>query len=252
MQEIPAESIDLILCDLPYGTTQNPWDTVIDFTHLWQQYERIIKVNGVIALTGHGLFTARLIMSKPEWFRYKVVWIKSKAPNFLQANRQPLKKHEDICIFFKKQPVYHPQMTAGTPYDRGRRKNSLTGCYGNYHPVYVQNTGNRYPADLLFFEPDDWIYCKTAEAEGKTFHPAQKPVELGRYLIRTYTNPGDVVLDNACGSGSFLVAAIREQRQFMGIEKNKGAFEFKTTAADFIKSCSQRIQDELLTTTYQY
>jgi site-specific DNA-methyltransferase (adenine-specific) len=246
MRQIPDKSIAMILCDLPYGTTQNPWDTIIDFTLLWGQYERIIKENGAITLTGHGQFTARLILSKPEWFRYKIVWIKSKAPNFLQANRQPLKKHEDICIFFKKQPVYHPQMTAGIPYDRGRRKASLTGAYGNYHSKHIRSNGARYPTDLLFFEPDDWIYCKTAEAEGKTFHPSQKPVELGRYLIRTYTNPGDVVLDNACGSGSFLVAAVREARNFIGIEKNDGAFEFKTKASDFILRCRQRINDELL------
>ncbi len=248
MKDIPNGAIDLILCDLPYGSTQNPWDKLIDFGPLWKEYKRIIKPNGAILLTAHGLFTAKLILSNSGWFRYKIIWIKSKAPNFLQANRQPMKKHEDICVFYKEQPVYHPQMINGKPYDKGLRKPNLSGCYGKYKPVQCLSNGDRYPYDVIFFEeePPDWIYCRTAENEGKTVHPSQKPVELGRYLIRTFSNPGDIVLDNACGSGSFLVAAIRESRRFIGMEKNEHAFVLKTKSTDFITSCRERISKEIL------
>ncbi|OOQ56633.1 DNA-methyltransferase [Mucilaginibacter pedocola] len=244
MPQLPAQSIDLILCDLPYGTTQNPWDEVIDLGELWKNYQRLIKPNGVIALTGHGLFTGKLMMSQPDMFRYKFVWIKSKAPNFLQAKQQPLKKHEDVCIFYRKRPTYNPQMTMGKPYDTGWRKPGQTGSYGNYKPVYRSSTGQRYPLDLIFMEDPhpDWVYCNTAELEGKTHHPNQKPVALGQYLVRTYTEPGQVVLDNACGSGSFLVAAAKEGRHFIGIEKNQHSRRLKTEAIDFIEVCRERLK----------
>lgn len=247
MALLPDQCIDLILCDLPYGTTQNPWDRPVDFKLLWQQYERILSYNGVVILTGHGRFTASLILSKPDWFRFKIIWIKSKAPNFLQANRQPLKKHEDICIFCRGQPVYHPQMMLGKPYNRGKRKDSATGCYGKYHPNEGVNTGQRYPYDVVFYEeePPDWVYYKTAESEGETFHPSQKPVALGRYLVRTFSDSGAVVLDNACGSGSFLVAAVWEERPFIGIDKNEGAFTLKTTSSDFVAIARHRINQAI-------
>jgi site-specific DNA-methyltransferase (adenine-specific) len=139
-------------------------------------------------------------------------------------------------------------MSVGMPYDRGVRKPTVSACYGSYEPVRILSNGQRYPHDVLFYEeaPPDWLYCKTAENEGKTCHPSQKPVALGRYLIRTFSNPGDIVLDNACGSGSFLVAAIREQRQFIGMEKNEHSFLLKTEFTDFIRSCRARINNELL------
>ncbi|PAW95091.1 site-specific DNA-methyltransferase [Mucilaginibacter sp. MD40] len=246
MAQMPDACIDLVLSDLPYGTTQNPWDTVIDFSRLWEQYKRISKINGVVILTAHGLFTARLILSNPEWYRYKLVWIKSKTPNFLQANRQPLKKHEDICIFYKKQPDYYPQMVAGQPYDRGFRKPNLTGCYGHYKPTHSKSDGLRHPTDVLFFEDTDtdWVYFKTAECEGKTVHPSQKPVALGQYLIRTYSKPGAIVLDNACGSGTFPVAAIREGRQFIAIEQNQHIYYLKDQPLDLISYCRARFAQE--------
>ncbi|MES2457838.1 MAG: site-specific DNA-methyltransferase [Bacteroidota bacterium] len=247
MQELPEKSIDLILCDLPYGITANPWDRVIDMNKLWLQYERIIKDNGVIALSGQGIFTAHLILSRPELFRYKMVWIKSKAPNFLSANKQPLKKHEDICIFYKKQPVYHPQTSPGKPYDKGIRRINTCGNYGNFNSSHGKSDGMRYPYDLLFFEPDhdDWIYFKSAESDGHSLHPTQKPVELGRYLVRTFTDPGAVVLDNACGCGSYPLAALKENRSFIGIEKNQGAFKHKDIPIDFIRIAKQRIDEEI-------
>lgn len=245
MKGIPEKSVDMILCDLPYGTTQNKWDSVIDLNELWNHYERVIKENGTIALTAQGLFTAKLIMSNEKLFKYKIVWIKSKSTNFLNANKQPLRKHEDICIFYKKQPVYHPQMTHGEAYDKGVRKNQYTGSYGDFKPRHVKSSGTRYPNDIVGIEEqttDDFIYIKTAESEGPVMHPTQKPIELGRYLIRTYTNAGDIVLDNACGSGSFLLSAILENRQFIGIEKNEDVLLHKVKPIDYIKLCTDRIE----------
>lgn len=245
MPQIPDKSIDMILCDLPYGTTQNKWDSVIDLPTLWREYMRIIKDNGAIVLTSQGVFTARLILSNEDWFRYKIVWIKSKSTNFLNAKKQPLRKHEDICVFYKQQPVYHPQMQQGESYDKGIRKNQLTGSYGNFRPVHVKSDGLRYPNDVIFLEEqphDDYVYVKTAESEGEVYHPTQKPVELGRYLIRTFTDPEDIVLDNACGSGSFLVAAALENRNYIGIEKNESVMLHKVEKTDYIKICEKRLE----------
>ena len=238
MKEIPDKSIDMILCDLPYGMTQNAWDSYIPLDMLWAQYLRIIKPNGAIALTSHGVFTAKLILSQEKLFKYKWVWEKSKPTNFLNAKKQPLRKHEDVCIFYQKQPKYQPQMTQGTAYDKGIRKNQLSGCYGDFEPVRVQSDGERYPTDI--------IYIKTAESEGEVLHPTQKPVELGRYLIRTYTEPSDVVLDNTCGSGSFLVAAMLEGRNFIGIEKNEDVALFKRGEVDYIDVAEKRLREAWL------
>ncbi len=248
MQIIPNKSVDMILCDLPYGTTQNKWDSVINLKKLWTEYERIIKDNGIIALTAQGVFTAKLICSNENLFKYKIVWIKSKPTNFLNAKKQPLRKHEDICIFYKKQPTYNPQMTDGEPYDKGIRKDQYTGSYGDFKPKHVKSNGKRYPNDVVFYDDahgDDYIYIKTAESEGPVVHPTQKPVELGRYLIRTYTNPGDIVLDNACGSGSFLVSALLENRQFIGIEKNEDALLHKVDLVDYVEISINRIKETL-------
>lgn len=243
MRELPDQSIDMVLCDLPYGTTQNKWDSVIPLDKLWEQYERIIKPNGAIVLTAQGLFTAKLILSNEALFKYKMVWIKSKPTNFLNAKIQPLRKHEDICVFYRKQPIYNPQMAIGDPYDKGVRKDQYTGSYGDFKPRHVKSNGERYPNDVIFIEDqhDDFIYCKTAESEGPVFHPTQKPVELGRYLIKTFTNEGDFVLDNTCGSGSFLVAAALENRYYLGIEKNEDVLLHKKDTIDYIAVCNQRL-----------
>ena len=235
MKKIPTKSIDMILCDLPYGTTQNHWDSVIPIDQLWSHYERIIKDKGVIALTGQGLFTANLMLSNPRLFKYKITWVKSKPTNFLNAKKQPLRKHEDICIFYKSQPAYNPQMTYGEPYNKGFRKDQFTGSYGDFKTVEVKSNGERYPTDVVYF--------KTAESEGEVYHPTQKPVELGRYLIRTFTKEGDIVLDNTCGSGSFLVSAVLEGRKFVGIEKNQEVYLFKKHKVDYIEVCKQRIKE---------
>ncbi len=234
MAQLPAGSVDMVLCDLPYGTTQNKWDSVIDLQRLWREYHRIVKTNGAIILTSQGLFTAKLILSNERYFKYKIVWEKSKPTNFLNAKKQPLRKHEDICVFYRKQPVYNPQMKNGEPYDKGVRKNQLSGSYGDFHPAHVKShNGDRYPTDIVYF--------KTSESEGNVWHSTQKPIELGRYLVRTFTNPGQLVLDNTFGSGSFLVSAALEGRLFCGIEKNEDVHLFKKDAVDFIKIAQERL-----------
>jgi site-specific DNA-methyltransferase (adenine-specific)/modification methylase len=233
LQRFPEHCVDLILCDLPYGTTQNPWDSPIHLNDLWAAYRHVLKPSGTIVLTGQGLFTARLIISNEKWFRYKLVWEKSKPTNFLNARRQPLRKHEDICVFAPRGSGYFPQMSFGAAYDKGVRKNQLSGSYGDFLPARVRSQGQRFPTDVIYF--------KTAESEGQVWHPTQKPVALGRYLIRTYSRPGELVLDNAFGSGSFLVAALLEGRRFCGIEKNGQAQLFKKTHIDFIALTAQRL-----------
>lgn len=230
----PDHSVDLVLCDLPYGTTQNKWDSVIPLEPLWKQYKRILKPKGAVVLTAHGIFTAKLILSNESWFKYKIVWEKSKPTNFLNAKKQPLRKHEDICVFYKGQPIYNPEMTTGEPYDKGVRKNQLSGSYGNFLPARVRSAGQRYPTDIVYF--------KTAESEGPVWHPTQKPVELGRYFVRTFTNPGALVLDNAFGSGSFLVAAAMEKRRYVGIERNQDVHQFKRIQIDYVGVARQRIK----------
>ena len=233
MSHIPAHSINLILCDLPYGTTQNSWDSVIPLDKLWRHYRRILAPKGVVALMGQGSFTARLILSQEEMFKYKIAWVKSKPTNFLNAKKQPLRKHEDVCIFYAQQPNYTPQMSPGDPYDKGVRKNQLTGSYGDFKPSHVKSDGGRYPTDVVYF--------KTAESEGRVWHPTQKPVELGRYLTRTYTQLGDLVLDNCFGSASFLVAAAMEGRDSIGIEINKDIAEFKKESMDLMQVALERL-----------
>lgn len=235
LKQFPDNSIDMVLCDLPYGTTQNKWDSVISLSKLWKEYERVVKDNGAIVLTSQGLFTAQLMMSNPKMFKYKWIWEKSKPTNFLNAKKQPLRKYEDVCVFYKKQPTYNPQMTKGEPYNKGVRKNQLSGSYGDFQPVHVYSDGSRYPTDIIYF--------KTAESEGKVIHPTQKPIELGRYFIRTYSNPGDLILDNTFGSGSFLVAALLEGRNFVGIEKNKNVELFKKSDIDFIDEAKKRLHE---------
>lgn len=241
MRKIATGSVSMILSDLPYGYTQNSWDTPLPLDSLWQQYKRILKPAGVVVLTSMGRFTAQLIESNPTWFKYKIVWIKNRATNFLNAKKQPLRKHEDICVFYRKQPYYKPQTVPGKPYQK-YRKHAEQGTYGAVGPGLGMNDGERYPTDVLHFQDDyepDWVYCPTAKEDG-SHHPTQKPVELGRWLIRTYTRPGEIVLDNCCGSGSFMVAAVLEGRKFIGIEKNE-TIRHKSISKDLISLCRFRV-----------
>ena len=217
MKNIPSASVDMILCDLPYGTTRNKWDTCLNLGKLWEQYKRIIKDNGAIVLFSQMPFTAALVMSNPKMFRYEWIAEKSLATGFLNAKRMPMKAHENILVFYKKLPTYNAQMTKGKPYSITRR--DIGGQYlHEFESIETKNEGTRCPRDVL---RDLWQpYCG-----GKMYHPTQKPVPLLEYLIKTYTNEGDTVLDNCMGSGSTGVACVNTKRDFIGVELDENYFD---------------------------
>lgn len=212
MKDVPDKSIDMILCDLPYGTTaRNEWDKQIPINDLWQQYERIIKDNGAICLFAQLPFDKYLAMSNTKLLRYEWIWEKQQGTGHLNAKKMPMKSHENILVFYKKLPTYNPQMREGTPYKCKSGKGSTN--YREQKSVITENAGNRYPLDVLKFKSD------------KGYHPTQKPVALLEYLIKTYTNENETVLDNCMGSGSTGVACINTNRNFIGIEINKNYFD---------------------------
>jgi DNA modification methylase len=232
MKEIPDGSIDMILCDLPYGVLNksNPsakWDSIIPFEPLWEQYKRITKPNAAIVLFSQGMFTAKLMMSNSKWWRYNLVWDKVLKNGFLNANRQPLRQHEDICIFGGRSVIYHPQMEKCEPRQKNHRRHrkgedKLSGeptnrCYGKFGDVPDMITDEKYPTSIIKF-PKQHI-------NGKSYHPTEKPVALFEYLIKTYTNEGETVLDNTMGSGSTGVACVNTNRKFIGIELNEKYYD---------------------------
>ena len=221
MKDIPDESIDMILCDLPYGTTKNKWDSIIPFDLLWGGYKRIIKDNGVVALFCDGLFMCNLILSNQKMWRYNLIWNKQRGCDFLNANIKPLKSHEEIAIFYKNKPVYNKQYWYSKPYEKVKN-GSLSNNYGFRKQAYSESIdGKRNPLSILSFSRD-----------GNRLHPTQKPVALLEYLIKTYTNENDIVLDNCMGSGSTGIACINTNRNFIGIELDENYFKI---AQDRIK-----------------
>lgn len=221
MRYIPDSSIDLILCDLPYGTTQNKWDTVIPFDQLWAQYTRISC--GPIVLTCMQPFTSALVMSNPTWFRHELVWEKNKVSGHLNANRRPMRSHEDIIVFARNQPTYNPQKTVGH-----KLSNSATSKETN-SPVYGKTKSSKYLAQTTRF-PRSIISIPVVNNDSKyRFHPTQKPVELMEYLIKTYSNKNDIVLDNTMGSGTTGVACMNLRRKFIGMELDTKYFEIAET-----------------------
>ena len=219
MKDIPNGSIDAIITDPPYGTTQCKWDSVIPFEPLWKQYERIIKDNGAIVLFGVQPFTSALIMSNPKLFRYHWVWVKNKVTGFTNAKKQPLRNTEDIVVFYKKPPLYNPQ---GIVYINRKRRNGKsvggevlrTDINKSAGKGKLRTAGFEYIQEFINY-PRQTLEVK---CETKTVHPTQKPVELFEYLIKTYTLPGEVVLDNCIGSGTTAIACINTGRNFIGIE----------------------------------
>jgi site-specific DNA-methyltransferase (adenine-specific) len=228
MSKLPDKSIDMILCDLPYGTTQCKWDTVIPFDSLWDQYRRIIKDNGAIVLTASQPFTSNLVMSNPKLFRYSLVWEKSKSTGYLNSKKMPMRSHEDILVFYKSLPIYNPQMVDGKPYDKGKAHRPTEVYREQKGEIHVKNdSGQRYPRSVQYF--------KTAESEGVVYHPTQKPISLMEWLIKTYTNEGDIVLDNCIGSGTTAIACIRTNRKYIGIDIDES----------YINITTERISNEL-------
>lgn len=214
MKRIPDKSIDLILTDLPFGTTQCPWDIVIPFEPLWEQYNRIIKPNGAILLFGQQPFTSLLITSNIKMFRYEIIYEKANSTGFINANKMPLKSHENIAVFYKRLPTYNPQFTSGKPYINASSKEfgDVLGEQRITKSATV-NDGKRYPRSVIKYSRDTGRH-----------HPTQKPVALLEYLIKTYTNENDIVLDSTMGSGSTIVAAINTNRQYIGFELDEKIF----------------------------
>lgn len=219
MKMIPDKSIDMILCDLPYGTTQNKWDVIIPFEPLWREYERVIKPNGAIVLNCSQPFTSMLLMSNPKLFRYSLTWEKTTPTGHLNAKKMPLRKHEDILVFYKKLPTYNPQKTTGHVRKVSKaehKKNCVkTSNYGE-HGLTTYDSTERYPTSVLKFATD-----KQKEA----LHPTQKPVVLYEWFIKTYTNEGQTVLDNCIGSGTTAIACINTNRNYIGFELDKQYYD---------------------------
>lgn len=209
--------VDAIITDPPFGTTQASWDSVIPFDEMWERLNKIIKPNGAIVLFGAEPFSSFLRVSNIKDFKYDWTWEKSKATGFLNSKKQPLRAHEVISVFYKKQPTYNPQMTQGEAYDKGVRKQQTEDdVYGSFEQVQVKSSGERYPRSVQYF--------KTAEREGG-YHKTQKPVALMEYLIRTYTNEDEIVLDFTAGSMSTAIACINTKRKCIMIEKDEQYFQ---------------------------
>lgn len=220
MKEIPDGSIDMILTDPPYGTTACKWDSIIPLELMWEQLKRIIKPNGAIVMTAAQPFTSVLVCSNLKWFKYDWTWRKPKGTGHLNAKKQPMRDKEDIVVFCSGQTTYNPQMASGTPYKDKAGKNhdaktSMTDSYGAYTNFRNDNDGKRYPKQVLEF----------GVVERGTVHPTQKPVALMEYLIKTYTNEGETVLDFTAGSGTTGVACVNLNRKFIGIEMDDNYFE---------------------------
>ena len=237
MKEMPSHSVDLILTDMPYGVLNkgNPdaqWDKEVSLPSLWRQYKRIIKPNGAILLFGQGLFAAKLIMSNPKLYRYELIWDKVRKSNFLNCKKMPMRQHEQVLVFYKKPPTYNPQMVRCLPHQRnhsrGRMEKEPTNtCYGKFGKADDIITDFKYPGTIIRFpkghSKEDWL------------HSTAKPVNLLRWLIRTYSNEGDLVLDSFAGSGSTLIAAIEEKRDFIGMEISEKFYEI----------CQRRVNERL-------
>lgn len=217
MKHIESKSIDMILCDLPYGTTACKWDVVIPFEPLWEQYDRVINDRGAIVLFSSQPFTTTLINSNIKQFKYEWIWEKHQGTNPMLCKVQPMKIHENICVFSKNSPLYNPQFGIGKKYNGYISKGSIGEVYGDTKfNGHNDNDGKRYPTSILKF--------RGMKYDGG-LHPTQKPVPLLETLIRTYSNEGDIVLDNCMGSGSTGVACVNANRNFIGIEKDNNYFE---------------------------
>lgn len=247
MKTLDAKSVDLILCDLPYGTTRNKWDSVLDLELLWKQYNRIIKDRGVILLFAQTPFDKVLGVSNLKDLRYEIIWQKTAPTGFLNAKKMPMKAHENILVFYKKLPTYNPQMTQGHPRkvtSKSSRKKSVERQQGksevlasNYNSYGESQVGydstKRYPLSVQIFAKDQ---------QKENYHPTQKPVALLEWLIKTYTNEGDLVLDNCMGSGSTGVACVNTNRDFIGIELTEQYFKIAQSRIE--KAVKKKVEGE--------
>ena len=222
MQRIPDGMVDAIITDLPYGVLNEQseggqWDSIIPLEPMWKQFKRVSKRNAAIVLFCQGMFTAELMMSNKKMWRYNLIWDKGRVNGFLNSKRMPMRQHEDMAVFYQSLPTYNPQMLKCAPHQRNHGQGSLgkvtNRCYGNFTPTPQEISDEKFPASIIYFpkghDKKSWL------------HPTQKPVDLLRYLILTYTNPGGVILDATIGSGTTAVAAIMEHRHFIGFETDE-------------------------------
>ena len=227
MKDIPDKSVDMILCDLPYGTTACKWDTIIPFDKLWGNYERIIKDDGVIVLTASQPFTSALVMSNSKLFKYELIWHKNTPSNFASAKYRPIKYHESILIFSRGKSTYNPQkIQRSSKSSLDRYKYFIKNGGGGKHNPSMKVIKNKYDFDLK--NPESVLFFKSVPNHKGKLHPTQKPLELFEYLIKTYTNEGDLVLDNCVGSGTTNIACLNTNRRCIGMEKDEEYFKIAT------------------------
>lgn len=230
LRRLPDGSVDLFLQDPPYGVTQNKWDNMPDFDIFWSEWKRVGKESAAFVFTGMQPFTSYLILSQKNLFKYEVIWEKSISTGFLNAKKQPLRKHENILVFYKNQATYNPQIGYSSipsykkTFRAGKEVSQHKGCYGRFNAVNSGSTdGSRYPTSIIHFKGDKEFF--STSDKDQTLHPTQKPVDLFRYLIKTYSNPGDVIFDGYGGSGTTAIAAQMENRKFIVCENNFDYFE---------------------------
>ena len=233
MKQLPDASVDMVLADLPYGSTQCAWDTIIPLEPLWREYLRIAKPEAAIVLCAAQPFASMLVASNPKHYKYEWIWEKGNATGFLNAKKQPLRAHESAQVFYRKQPVYNPQMTDGHERKTAKRKTVNSECYGKALSLTEYDSTERYPRSVQFFSSDK---------QAGSFHPTQKPVAWMSFLISTYTRPGQVVLDNSMGSGTTGVACMQLGRQFVGIERD---LDEDGNRLGYLDIAQQRITDAI-------
>jgi site-specific DNA-methyltransferase (adenine-specific) len=228
MGDLPDKSVDLILCDLPYGTTEIKWDKPLPFEPMWEQYERIIKNSGAILLFSSQPFTTDLINSNRKMFKYEIIWEKTMKSGYLNAKKMPLRVHENIVVFYKELPTYNPQKFTVTSNSIGRTRKQSFHTKENQYSAFEKadwsytDTGERFPVDVIKFS--NWNGTLFGKKKNAVKHPTQKPVALCEYLVLTYTNPGDTVMDNCMGSGTTGVSCVKSGRNFIGMEINQDYF----------------------------
>lgn len=231
MATIPDNSIDMVMTDPPYGTTACKWDSIIPLEPMWEQLKRITKPKGAIVMTASQPFTSILVASNLKMFRQSLVWEKNKSTGHLNAKKTHMRAHEDIVIFYSKLPTYSPQMGEGTAYSNHHKAGDSGECYGDVAESRRNNVKTRYPRSVIKFDVDM-----------KPVHPTQKPVALMEYLIKTYTNEGETVLDFTMGSGTTWVAALQTGRNFIGIEKGNKYFQIATDCINAVNPELHRIK----------
>ena len=223
LQSIPDNSVDMVLTDPPYGTTQNKWDSIVDMNLFWKEIKRVTKDNSAILLFSQMPFTAIAVMSNSKMFRYEWICEKHNPTGFLNAKRMPLKSHENVLVFYNKLPTYNPQMVYGNPHHRGGGENRESTNYGSFSTVISSTTNFYYPRDVIKV---NW------QESTRGLHPTQKPVSLCEYFIKTYSNKGDIILDPFIGSGTTAVAAINTERKYIGFEKDDKYFKIAKNRLD--------------------